>query len=63
VSELEAANCYIDAVSQGAKPMNFVLYVPSGFGTMAGRSVPNVEETDDPAKVFTARFNNGREVW
>lgn len=63
VSDLEAANRYIDAVSQGAKPMNFVLYVPSGFGTMAGRSVPNVEETDDPAKVFTARFNNGREVW
>jgi hypothetical protein len=63
VNDLEAANRYIEAVSQGAKPLNFVLYVPVGFGTLAGRSVPNVEETDDPGKVFTARFDNGQEVW
>jgi len=63
VSDLEAANRYIEAVSQGARPLSFVLYVPVGFGTMAGRSLPNVEETDDPGKVFTARFDNGQEVW
>lgn len=63
VSDPEAVNRYINAVSQGTKPLNFVLYVPVGFGTMAGRSVPNIEETDDPSKVFTANFDNGREVW
>jgi hypothetical protein len=62
-SELEAANHYIAAVSKGGRPLDFVLYVPAGFGSMAGRGVPNVEETNDPNKVLTARFNNGKETW
>ena len=62
-SDLEAANHYIKAVAEGAAPLNFVLYVPGGYGNLAGSSVPNVEETEDPDKIFTARFNNGQEVW
>ena len=54
---------YIEAISQGTKPLDFVLYVPSGFGTIAGNNVPNVEETSDPSLVFTAAFNGGKEVW
>ncbi len=62
-SDLEAANHYIKAVAEGANPLNFVLYVPGGYGNLAGSSVPNVEETEDPDKILTARFNNGQEVW
>ena len=62
-SDLEAANHYIKAVAEGAAPLNFVLYVPGGYGNLAGSSVPNVEETEDPDKIFTAHFNNGQEVW
>ena len=62
-SDLEAVNQYTKAVSEGAALLNFVLYVPGGYGNLAGSSVPNVEETEDPDKIFTARFNNGQEVW
>ncbi len=62
-SDLEAANHYIKAVAEGAAPLNFVLYVPGGYGNLAGSSVPNMEETEDPDKIFTAHFNNGQEVW
>jgi len=63
VSDRGAAKRYIDAVAQGAQPLNFVIYVPTGYGTMIGRPIPNVQETTDAAKVFTAHFNNDREVW
>jgi hypothetical protein len=62
-SELEAANVYIKAVSEGAAPLDFILYLPRGFGSMNGTRIPNIEETEEPDKIFTARFNNGREVW
>jgi len=28
-----------------------------------GIMVPNIEITDDPAKILTASFKNGEEVW
>jgi hypothetical protein len=62
-SDLESVNQYIEAVSQGAKPLNFVFFVPTGFGNMAGKTVPNVAETDDAGTVFTAQFNDGKESW
>ena len=62
-SDPEAANRYLKAVAEGASLLPFVLYVPPGFGSLLGRSVPNVEETEDPEKLFTAHFNNGQEVW
>jgi hypothetical protein len=51
-----------DAMEEG-KRLDFVLYVPEGFGTLDGKNVPNVVETDDSSKIFTARFDNGRESW
>ena len=62
-SDPEALNNYIKAVSEGATPLDFVLYVPKGYGNMAGTNVPNVEETTDPARVLTASFAGGRETW
>ncbi len=62
-SDLEAAHRYVEAVAGGAAPLDFVLYVPEGYGALMGKAVPNVEETGEPAKVLTARFNGGKEVW
>ncbi len=62
-SDRRAVDRYIEAVSQGARPLDFVLYVPPGFGNLGGRPAPNVQETTDPKKIFTATFNNGREHW
>jgi hypothetical protein len=63
ISDPEAADRYIKAVRQGEEPLDFVVYVPEGFGTLAGEGVPNVLETDDTGKIFTARFDKGKEVW
>lgn len=54
---------YFQAVSEGAALLDFVLYVPAGYGSLEARRIPNVEETDDPGKVFTAHFGSGAEVW
>ena len=62
-SDLEAVNNYIKAVAGGASTLDFVFYVPAGFGTIVGKSVPNIEETGDPGRIFTASFNGGKEVW
>lgn len=63
VSDPCAIATYLEAVSNGAAPLDFTLYVPGGYGSLGGTAIPNVEETADPAKVFTAHFNGGREVW
>jgi len=62
-SNLEAANVYIKAVSEGAAPLDFILYVPRGFGNLNGTRIPNIEETEEPGKIFMARFNRGLEEW
>ena len=62
-SDPEAANRYVEAVAAGAGPLDFVLYVPEGYGAIMGKAVPNVEETGDSSRLFTARFNGGNEVW
>jgi len=55
---------YISDVSDGkVEPLDFTLYVPPGFESVPGIAVPNVEATEDPAKVFTASFDGGKEVW
>lgn len=54
---------YHQAVAGGAALLPFSIYAPTGFGGMNGSSVPNVIETDDPALIFTAEFNNGSESW
>ncbi len=59
----EAIGKYLKAVSGGAPTLDFVLYVPKGYGVPDGTSLPNLEETEDPDKVLTASFNGGQEVW
>ncbi|MFX0082500.1 MAG: DUF362 domain-containing protein [Candidatus Hodarchaeota archaeon] len=62
--DLQAANKYVSDVAKGEiKPLDFVLYVPAEFTTVAGKKVPNVEITDDPIKMYTASFQNGEEIW
>jgi hypothetical protein len=60
----EAVSRYISDISSGRqKPLDFTLYVPSGFDNLLGIMVPNVEVTEDPAKIFTASFADGKEIW
>jgi Domain of unknown function (DUF362) len=60
----EGITRYVSDVTEGkAKPLDFTLYVPPGFESVLGTAVPNVEATTDSAKVFTASFNGGKEVW
>ncbi len=54
---------YIEAVANGASPIDFVLHVPVGYNDAAGSPLPNVVETDDPAKILTAHFDGGKQVW
>jgi hypothetical protein len=44
-------------------PLNFTFYMPSGYENVGGIKVPNVEVTTDPARVFTATFADGKEIW
>ena len=59
----DALERYLREVGDGEAPLDFVLYVPEGYGSLEGVEVPNVVETDDSSKIFTARFDNGRESW
>jgi hypothetical protein len=54
---------YFAAVSKGAEPLDFILYVPEGYGSLEKVKIPNVQETADPGKIFTAHFNGGLEIW
>jgi hypothetical protein len=62
-SDPNSLNAYFQAVLKGATPLDFTVYVPEGHGSLESVPVPNVEETGDPKKIFTAHFNNGAEVW
>ncbi|HXX33276.1 MAG TPA: DUF362 domain-containing protein [Thermodesulfobacteriota bacterium] len=60
----EALTRYIVEVTNGQRsPLNFTLYIPAGYDDVAGLKVPNVEVTVDPARILTAAFDGGREVW
>lgn len=59
----EAIKAYVEDTNGGASPIDFTLFVPKGFGGLNGNRLPNVVETEDPARVFTADFRQGAEVW
>jgi hypothetical protein len=53
----------LDVTGGKAKPLDFTLYVPHGFESVNGVPVPNIEATADPARVYTASFSGGKEIW
>ena len=60
----EALDRYVSMVSSEQEThLDFIFYVPNGYGQVGGLQVPNIQETDDPAKVLTASFNDGQELW
>ena len=60
----EAINNYMSRVLKSDdKPLDFKLYVPTGSGNMGDTTIPNVEVTNDPARVFTAAFARGKVIW
>ena len=61
---MEAINQYVDkAAAKEVEPLQFTIYVPAGYDNLSGKMVPNVEVTDDPAKILTTEFANGKEIW
>jgi hypothetical protein len=62
-SAIDSINRYFKAISLGADPLDFTLYVPGGYGRLEKVKIPNVEETEDPSRMLTAHFNGDREVW
>jgi hypothetical protein len=59
----EAIQNYREDTARAQPPMDFTLFVPKGYGNLNGTRLPNIQETEDPEKVFTASFAEGREVW
>ena len=60
----EALMRYSTGVKNGEiAPLNFTFYMPAGYDILGGLKVPNVEITSDPAKIFTASFLDGKEIW
>lgn len=62
-SDPKAIESYLRDVKQGGEKLDFLLYVPTGFGKISEEHLPNVEETDDAVKLFTAHFNGNKETW
>lgn len=62
--DLDGAENYIRDVAEGKMtPLDFTLFVPRGYGTRVGNIQPNVQETDDPAKILTVEFEGGKVHW
>jgi hypothetical protein len=59
----EVIQNYKEDTAKGGALMDFMVFVPKGYGNLNGTRLPNIQETEDPGKVFTASFNQGREVW
>jgi hypothetical protein len=60
----EGLRRYLSSLTDGeGTPLDFTVYVPAGYDTVGGASVPNAQVTDDPARIFTASFAAGEEVW
>ncbi|MGZ3535439.1 MAG: DUF362 domain-containing protein [Thermodesulfobacteriota bacterium] len=58
-----ALEAYLADLAAGAKPLDFTVYFPKGFELLGGKPAPNVITTDDPAKLLTASFLGGKEIW
>ena len=60
----QAVSNYVsDVANNEIDPLDFVLYLPTGFDNLSGAEIPNIEITDDPLKIFTASFQSGKEIW
>jgi uncharacterized protein (DUF362 family) len=62
-SNSEAIQNYLENAGKNSSPLDFLLYVPKGYANLNANRIPNVEETDDPVKIFTAHFKSGEEIW
>jgi len=60
----DGINTYFSCVSSGQeKPLDFTVYIPPGYDKIAGSSTLHVEVTTDRAKILTATFLGGKEMW
>ena len=59
-SNPEAIQDYEEDAAEGGRIMDFRVFVPKGYGNLNDTRLPNIQETEDPDRVFTASFNGGR---
>ena len=55
-SDPEALDKYLEDVKNGAPVLDFMVYVPKDYDKMSSVIIPNIEETKDPEKIFSAKF-------
>ena len=55
-SDPESLDKYLKDAEDVSHKLRFKVYVPKGFGKMDKIALPHLEETSDPAKIFTADF-------
>ena len=41
----------------------FCINVPKGYGKLGSETIPNITETDEPKKICTSGFDDGKEIW
>jgi hypothetical protein len=60
----EALDTYMsDVLSGQVQPLDFILYIPDGYGTINGSQIPNVKVVVEPALILTAHFAGDNEIW
>jgi hypothetical protein len=60
----EALTKYVSGIKSGQiATLNFTFYLPAGYENVGGMKIPNVEVSNDSARVFTATFSDGKEIW
>jgi hypothetical protein len=60
---LEAINHVVEkAGTDKLELLQFTIYMPAGYDNLSGKVVPNVQITNDPTKILTAEFSNGKEI-
>jgi uncharacterized protein (DUF362 family) len=54
---------YLGDEARSLALLDFVIFVPKGYGNLNVLRLPNIQETEEPVKIFTASFDQGRVVW
>jgi hypothetical protein len=56
-------NLYHNEIETGTSLLPFTLFVPAGYAKANGKNIVNVKETENPSLIFTASFDDDKEIW
>jgi hypothetical protein len=60
-SDPDSLRRYLEDEGNSSCKLDFIVYVPEGYGKIGDSTLPNLVVTDDPEKIFTAVFPD--DVW